>query len=255
MTYEQVSVSVENHVLTITLNRPGKRNAFTEVMYSELTSILTDADRDPDVHVALIHGAGEVFSAGADFSDFSDPLRRDDVHPAVEFVPALIRFRKPIIAAVHGIAAGVAATTLLLCDVIMAAEGTRFRYPFVEMGLVPELATTLILPASVGYFRAARMLFEADFLDTQQMFDMGIVTEITPGEELMERARALAERLAQKSPAALCRTKFLLRQSSDELEYRATAEFGELARIISDRKPFEARIQAYVRKALDSAEM
>ena len=236
---------LENKVLTITLNRPDKKNAVSEAMYSQLISLLAQADANEDVHIVLIHGAGEAFCAGADYADFSDPLGRTRAHPAVDFVSTLIRFRKPIIAAVHGVAIGVGATMLLHCDIVLAAEETQFRFPFVELGLVPEVAATKILPATIGYFRAARILFEAEFLDVSQMAEIGIVTEIAPPTELMTRAKALAEKLSRKSNLALQRTKFLLRPPADELEERAMAEFGEIAHIVSDKEKFSSGFRTY----------
>ena len=236
---------LENKVLTITLNRPDKKNAVSEAMYSQLISLLAQADANEDVHIVLIHGAGEAFCAGADYADFSDPLGRTRAHPAVDFVSTLIRFRKPIIAAVHGVAIGVGATMLLHCDIVLAAEETQFRFPFVELGLVPEVAATKILPATIGYFRAARILFEAEFLDVSHMAEIGIVTEIAPPTELMTRAKALAEKLSRKSNLALQRTKFLLRPPADELEERAMAEFGEIAHMVSDKEKFSSGFRAY----------
>ncbi len=248
MTANQIEATVHNNILTVTLNRPDKKNALSDEMYVDLTRNLRRADEDDDIHIVVLQGAGDAFCCGTDFSGFSESRKPGDVHPAVEFVTALMEAKKPIIAAVHGVAIGVGATMLLHCDVILAAEGTRFRFPFADLGMVPEAVSTLLLPASVGYHRAARLFFESDFVDARYMADIGLVSEMTPSAELRSRARALAERLSKKSTVALTATKKLLRHTTEEMKERAALEFSELARILSDRGSFEQRFSAYKAK-------
>lgn len=237
--------AIDNKVLTITLNRPAKKNAITDVMYVEITALLRRADADDNIHIIVFRGSGDAFCGGTDISVFTENKKRDQVHPAVDFVTALSEIRKPVIAAVHGVAVGVGATMLFHFDIILAAEGARFRLPFVDFGMLPDAVSSLLLPATVGYFRAARMLMEADFVDAAYMAQIGIVTEVTAPEDLHESAERLAISLAQKSNDALCTTKRLLRHSPSEIRDRASLEFREMARIMADREKFKKGFDDY----------
>src|SRR5271170_4298977 len=154
----QIEVERSGAVMSIAINRPEKKNALTAEMYDALSDAVEQAETDPTVRVMLLHARGEAFSAGNDLEDFmKKPWKGQAVPPAVRFIRAVADARKPIVAAVHGLAVGVGTTILLLCDLVYAAEDTRFVMPFINLGIVPEAASTVLLPLLIGRHRAAEL--------------------------------------------------------------------------------------------------
>ena len=207
--------SLKENVLTLTLNRPRKRNALSEGMYRRLRAELMAADDAPEIRVILITGAPEVFSSGADLKEL---MGREDKDPAtlpsIAFLKAIGRVKKPLVAAVEGMAIGIGATMLLHCDFVFASARTLFRFPFVNLGLCVEGGASLLLPGIAGYHRAAGLLLTGDDFYGDTAHGIGLVHRLCEEGEVAERARALAERLARKSPEALVATKALLKRGA-----------------------------------------
>jgi enoyl-CoA hydratase/carnithine racemase len=155
-------------ILRIQLNRPEKKNAMTMAMYSTVANVLNAAARDDETRVVLLHGAGDVFSAGNDLGDFLHNPPKGSDSPQALYITALIDFDKPLIAAVHGVAIGGATTVLTHCDFVYAAQQTRFQLPFVNLALVPELGSSYWLPAQLGYLAAAELVLLAQPFDAQR---------------------------------------------------------------------------------------
>jgi enoyl-CoA hydratase/carnithine racemase len=148
---EEIISELSGNVLRVQLNRPAKKNAMTLVMYAALAEELDRADKNDDVRVVLVHGAGDSCTAGNDIADFvSHPPGPGD-SPQARFLDALIRFSKPLVAAVHGFAVGGGATMLLHFDFVYAAESARFQVPFINLALVPELASGYTMPTQLGH--------------------------------------------------------------------------------------------------------
>ena len=162
-------------VLKLVLNRPEKKNAFTNAMYRELTHILSDADQNPEVKVILISGAGNAFSAGNDIADFmTSPITHEDA-PPINLLEKLAGLTKPLIAAVDGVAVGIGATLLFHCDLVYAQKDARFIFPFVSLGLVPEGAISLLLPRLVGHQRASEILLFGEPISAEDAKHIGFV--------------------------------------------------------------------------------
>ena len=153
---DHLSISISDSILRIALNRPEKKNALTLEMYEGMTDALNNAANNTSVRVAILHGSGGSFTAGNDLFDFLNDPPKDDTSPVFRFLRAVSTFPKPLIAAVEGHAIGIGTTVLLHCDLAYAAPSARFQLPFVNLGLVPEAASSLLLPKTVGTKKGRR---------------------------------------------------------------------------------------------------
>ncbi|WDL83245.1 enoyl-CoA hydratase/isomerase family protein [Aeromonas bestiarum] len=199
-------------LLTLTLNRPDKRNALNTEMYLALTAALRQATQDDAVHVLLIQGQSDCFTAGNDLADFmgKNTLEADD--PILQFLHTLADFPKPVIAAVAGPAVGIGTTLLLHCDLVYLADNARLQLPFVELGLVPEFASSLLLPRAVGHLKAAELLLLAEAIDAGEALRLGLANRVVAADALLALAREQGLKLAAKLPKALQKSKALLKQ-------------------------------------------
>ncbi len=199
-------------ILRIEINRPDKKNALTAAMYQAMADAIKVAEADSKVRVVLIHGKADLFTAGNDLQDFLDNPPSDDKRPAFQFLYGISQAQKPIIAAVAGAAVGIGTTMLLHCDLVYAAPNARLQLPFVNLGLVPEAASSLLLPALIGYQRAAELLLLGEPFTAQKAKEIGLVTEVVPEDRLFDTAMAQAKKLASKPAASLRLTKRLMKQ-------------------------------------------
>lgn len=204
-------------IRTLVINRPDKKNAITAAMYTALAADLDAARRDDDVGAVVITGAGSTFTAGNDLRDFLENPPAGEDAPVFRFLFALAEFDKPLVAAVRGPAIGVGTTMLLHCDFVFVAPSARFQMPFIDLGLVPEAASTLLLPRLVGYRRAAQWLMLGEPFDAATAVDVGIANEIIPDDAVLAHAEAVAERLASKPRQAMRYTKHLMRHDRADL--------------------------------------
>lgn len=211
-----ILTGVADGILRIQINRPEKKNALTVAMYAELAAALDRAAADPAVRVVLIHGHRQVFSSGNDLADFMNQRPAGEDAPVLRFLRAISGAAKPIVAAVNGPAVGIGATMLLHCDLVYAGEAARFHLPFVNLGLVPEAGSTLLLPAAAGYRRAAELLLLGEPFSAVQAQQDGIVTHVVADSETVDAATQAARRLAGKPPAAVRLTKQLMKQPTAE---------------------------------------
>ena len=247
---EQVEITRRGAVCELRLNRPDKRNALTLQMYGALHEALLEAEQDPAVRVVLFSGAGACFTAGNDLKDFlAGPAFDDPRHPTVRFVEALPVFSKPLVCAVHGPTVGIGVTMLLHCDLVLAAErSTRLMLPFVQLGLVPEAASTLLLPRRVGPQRAAELLLLGEPLDARTAHAYGLVNRVVDDAGLMEEDRSVADALAERPPEALRRTKRLLRlDPAGEVRERMQVEVKEFSACLKGEE-FAAAARAFFDK-------
>jgi enoyl-CoA hydratase/carnithine racemase len=225
-------------VLTITFNRPDKKNALTSAMYATLADALNAADTDPAVRVILFAGNGGAFTSGNDLQDFLNNPPQGDNTPVFRFLRAISTASKPMIAAVSGVAVGVGTTMLLHCDLVYAGESAKLSLPFVNLALVPEAASSLLLPAMVGHHRAAELFMLGEAFTPATAKEYGIVNAIYPDDRLLAEATALAARLAAKPPTAMRLTKQLLKRTKGDVAGQMAQE-GEHFR--SQLKSAEAR--------------
>jgi enoyl-CoA hydratase/carnithine racemase len=215
-------------VARIQIDRPAKRNAFTAAMYGEMAAALSGAAADPAVRVVVFSGSGGFFSAGNDVQDFLQNPPSGEDSPVWAFLKAIASFEKPIVAAVEGAAVGIGTTLLLHCDIVVASTTARFQLPFVDLGLVPEAGSSLLLPALAGYHMAAELLLLGAPFDAQAAHRAGLVSRVVLPAELLPAAMALAEALAHKPPASLRLTKRLLRRATQALLAETMREEGRL---------------------------
>ena len=198
-------------VLHLVLDRPAKKNALTRAMYAALADALDAAASDDAVRTVVLSGAGGVFTAGNDLGDFLLDPPTGPESPVFRFLRAASTFPKPLVAAVDGPAVGIGTTVLLHCDLAYAAPDARFRMPFVDLGLVPEAASSLLLPRVAGPMRAANWLLFGETFSAADALAAGLVTEVVanPTARALDRAHTLAA----KPPQAVRLTKQLLRRA------------------------------------------
>lgn len=207
----EIAVERRGAVLELMLNRPERKNALNFAMYSRLTEELTQAARDPQVRVVILHGAGGSFTSGNDLQDFARGLNLSpEDSPIVQFMLTLRDFPKPFIAAVTGVAVGIGTTLLLHSDFAYASPASEFRTPFAQLGLCPEYAASLFLPRLVGHRKANEWLMLGKTFNAQQAAEAGVINEVV--EDPLATARKVAEQITQMAPAAVRATKALLRQ-------------------------------------------
>ncbi|MBU3617356.1 enoyl-CoA hydratase [Polynucleobacter sp. JS-Polo-80-F4] len=209
-----IHCQIEDGILKILLNRPEKKNAFTNAMYRELTQILSKGDQNSEVKVILISGAGNAFSAGNDIADFmKSPITHEDA-PPINLLKALAQLTKPLIAAVDGVAVGIGATLLFHCDLVYAQKDARFIFPFVSLGLVPEGAASLLLPRLVGHQRASEILLFGEPISADDAQTLGFVNKVISESSALPYAEQRAKKLTTLSSGSVIRTKFLLKDGA-----------------------------------------
>jgi enoyl-CoA hydratase/carnithine racemase len=235
------------NILSIQLNRPGKKNAMTMSMYVTLADILNDAAKDEQVHVVLWHGAGDSFCAGNDVEDFLKNPPGPGESPQTRLMNAFINFDKPLIAAVQGAAIGGGTTMLTHCDFVYAGETAKFQMPFINLGLVPEFGSTCSVPIRIGHIRAAELILLGLAFDARRAAELGLVTRVVPDQELLATATETAQKLAEKPAGALQACKRLMKRSSREQIEQAMKvegeEFASRVRSAEAREAFTAFLE------------
>jgi enoyl-CoA hydratase/carnithine racemase len=199
-------------VQRVEMRRAEKRNALTVAMYGALAEALERASQDESVRVVLLLGAPNAFCSGNDIADFVANPPSDEDAPVFRFLRALVAFEKPVVAGVTGMAVGIGTTMLLHCDYVIAGDNAEFSVPFVNIGLCPEAASSLLLPLAIGHKRAAEMLMFGDRVPAASALDWGLVNAVAPAGEVAALAEKRAQALAAKPAAALRATKMLLRR-------------------------------------------
>ena len=194
----------QHGVLLLTLNRPAKKNALNNAMWVELRETLAQARQDDGVRVVVLTGAGKDFCAGVDLSDFGDG---SEAHPYESCAREVAAFDKPMIAAAKGIAVGGGATVLFHADIVYVGTSLRMRLPFVNLGLVPEFASSYLLQANIGARQAAELMYTAEWIDADRALETGIATRVFDDESLLPEAMAKAREIAQWPLNALRETK------------------------------------------------
>ena len=215
MTYQTLLTETTDGVLTITLNRPDVLNALTRQVLNELRDALRDAERDAAVRCLVLTGAGRGFCSGLDLTPGAQRTESDENLSVADgvrqnwnvVVKGIREIEKPVIAALNGVAAGAGMSIALACDIRMASEAAWFMPGFVRIGLIPDSGGTIFLPLLVGYAKAAELAFTGDRVDATEAHRLGLVNHVVPADELMERTRALATRLATMPTRAIGLTK------------------------------------------------
>ena len=227
-----IKTATLNGVATIEIARPEKKNALTVAMYQAMTDALVAAREDAAVRAVLITGQPGIFTSGNDIEDFMKraPGQGSDAmdSPVFRFMRALLDCDKPVVAAVTGAAIGIGTTLLLHCDFVFVSDEARLAMPFVALGLVPEFASSLVVPQLMGHRRAAEKLLLGDPFTPQDAVDCGIANAVLPASEVVNHARRVAERFNHLPPGAVREAKQLMRGPQREHIVETIRREGEL---------------------------
>jgi enoyl-CoA hydratase/carnithine racemase len=249
---ELVEISVHDGVMEIVWNRPSKRNALTNAMYRIAIAGLERAQGDDSIRVVLFSCTGGSFSAGNDLTDFAASAASGEVPLAAGFVEALAQFPKPLVAAVPGLAVGVGTTMLLHCDLVFVADDAKLTTPFVSLALVPEAASSMLLPARIGHVRAFAMFALGQGLSGAEAAQLGLANAALPAAEVIPAAREAAKKLALCPRGALLATKKLMRDSAPIIA-RIRTENGIFAERLRSLEALEAFTAFREKRAPDFA--
>lgn len=229
---EHVKTEIADGVLTLTMQRPEKKNALTGAMYNAMSDALKKADADASVRVILFQGDGDSFTAGNDLADFASQSRGEGTvdSPAHRFIETISKVGKPIVAAVQGNAVGVGTTMLLHCDLVYLAETARLITPFVNLALVPEAASSWLLPLRIGHARAYAMFALGEPMDAAGALASGLANAVVPQADLRKKARDAAIALTKRPAGSLSLTKKLMREHQ-----RIAAQIAEESLLFKER--------------------
>ena len=247
---EHIKIEKSDGVLTLTMARPDKKNALTNAMYGALADSLEAAETDASVRVVLIRGEGDMFTAGNDIGEFAAIATgafQGERHVS-RFLQALAHSSRPLVAAVQGRAVGVGTTMLLHCDLVVLAENALLSTPFVSLALVPEAASSVLMPLRIGYARAFEMFALGEVVDAKSALAWGIANRVVPLDKLDAEARAFAMRLAKQPAGAVSAAKRLMRNpealmaqiKAESAQFAArlqTAEAREAFTAFAERRP------------------
>ncbi len=229
-----IKTAILNGVLTIEIARPEKKNALTQAMYQSMAEALNAAREDKAVRAVLITGQPGIFTSGNDIDDFMKRGTGEgqgseaQESPVFRFMRALLDCDKPVVAAVTGAAIGIGTTMLLHCDFVFVADDARLAMPFVALGLVPEFASSLVVPQLMGHRRAAEKLLTGDPFTPEEAVECGIANRVLAASEVVNHARRVAERFNALPPGAVREAKALMRAPSRELVLQTIRTEGEM---------------------------
>ncbi len=239
-----ILTDVTDGVMTITFNRPDKKNSITSAMYATMADALVQAKDQDTVRVVVFQGSETIFSAGNDIADFLNKPPSTQESPVYQFLFGIASFPKPIVAAVCGPAVGIGTTMLMHCDLVYAGDNAAFSLPFVNLGLCPEAASSLLVPQMLGYHRAAEALLLGEPFMAEAALEVGLVNRIVPPLEARAVAQAQARKLAAKPSSSLVETKRLMKKGQAQLVLQQMtdegASFGRMLKEPAAREAFTA---------------
>jgi enoyl-CoA hydratase/carnithine racemase len=244
---DHILISTADSILQIRLNRPEKKNALSVAMYAAMADALEGADGNAAIRAIVIAGTDGCFTSGNDVMDFLQNPPTGSDSPVIRFLQALSTAGKPIIAAVTGLAVGIGVTMLLHCDLVYAADSATFQLPFVNLGLVPEGASSMLLPRLMGHQRASELLLLGERFDARTAHEIGLVNALVPANELAGMVQQRAAALAAKPPASLRMTKALLRREPESVPARMTEEGKHFSRQLVSPEAREA-MEAFMQR-------
>ena len=214
-------------VMTITFNRLDKKNSITAAMYAAMADAVDQAAADPAVRVVVFQGHESIFSAGNDIGDFLNQPPTTQESPVFRFLRGIATFEKPLLAAVAGPAVGIGTTLLFHCDLVYAGDNAAFSMPFVNLGLCPEAASSLLVPRMFGYHRAAEALLMGEPFFAEAAQEVGLVNRVVPPTEVNGYAQAQARKLAAKPLSSLIATKRLMKGGDHQAVLQKMDEEGQ----------------------------
>jgi enoyl-CoA hydratase/carnithine racemase len=214
-------------------------------MYAAMTAHVAEAERDESIRAVIFHGLPEAFTAGNDLEDFAQRPPQGQETPVFRFLHTVSAAEKPLVAAVTGPAVGIGTTLLLHCDLVYAGDNARFSMPFVHLGLVPEFASSYLLPLVAGYQRAAELLLLGEPFDAQKAYEAGFVTRVVPAAEALDTAWREATKLAALPPKSVRVTKSLMKSRHAEMVRSQLAAEGEHFRTMLTEPAARAAFAAF----------
>lgn len=225
-------------VRALTFNRPEALNAFNQELWYAAADALEDAAADDHVRCVLVTGNGRAFSAGQDLGEMADPTVFEGQEPGYQrYMPVLESFPKPIVAAVNGVGVGIGLTMLLHCDIVLISDQARLKVPFISLGVTTEASASLLMPATMGWQRAAEVLFTEPWIGADQAVADGIALRAVPHDRLLDEARALAGHIGGLPLGPLLATKALMQAGRADAvaaaRTREVAEFEHLVRAMA----------------------
>lgn len=256
MNYETIQLEMRDSVCVLTLNRPERLNALTVQVANEFKAAVHEA-LERGARVIVLTGAGRAFCAGGDVREMQEIAKKDGRLEAFFDEPlrvlneAILLIRQtpvPFIAAVNGVASGGGCNFALACDIVIAAESARFNQAFIKIGLTPDCGGTFILPRLVGWKRATELLFSGDLISATTAAEMGMINSVAPDDELMNKAMAMADKLAEAPTAAIGQIKMLLDASAAN-DLASQLDLERKTQIESGRtKDFVEGVSAFLEK-------
>lgn len=245
---EHVLIERSGGVLTLSMNRPDKKNALTQKMYGAMADAIVAAQQDTQIRAVVIQGSDSCFTSGNDVGDFVNSPRSDTKSPVYHFLRAICNAEKPLIAAVNGPAVGVGVTMLLHCDLVYVAENARLKMPFVNLGLCPEAGSSFLLPRLLGHLRAAELLLLGEEVSGQRASEIGLANRALPaGAAVLQAAHQAAERITEQPPGSVKLTKQLIKQGVAQIAEQTMdtegAHFTELLASDDAREALTAFIE------------
>ena len=222
-----ILIHTADGVMTLTLNRVDKKNSFTQAMYGACADALAQASTDDSVRAVVLQGHATIFSAGNDIGDFLNGPVSTQESPVFRFLRGIATFPKPLVAAVCGPAVGIGTTLLFHCDLVYAGDNAAFSMPFVNLGLCPEAASSLLVPQMLGYHRAAEALLLGEPFMAEAALEVGLVNRIVPPMEANGVAQAQARKLAAKPLSSLMEIKRFMKKGQMAQVLEVMAEEGE----------------------------
>ena len=220
-----IITEVNNHCLSIVINRVEKKNALTREMYQAMADAIFDIKEDKTIKAIIIKGAGDCFTAGNDISDFTEQQENAHVPETASFMRALAECKVPVIAQVHGVAVGIGTTLLLHCDFVYATPDSRFVLPFINLGLVPEYASSYLLPKVAGHIKAAEWLMLGEPFSAEEAYQFGLLTKIVDANSISQVVKDTAQKLVEKPTFSLMQTKSLLKGDGERITLQMNEEF------------------------------
>jgi len=238
---ENIKIDHRDHVLTLTFARSDKKNALTNAMYGAVADAIVAAETDKAARVIVLRGEGDMFTSGNDVGEFAMMATgafKGERH-VTRFLDAITRSTRPLVAAVQGRAVGIGTTMLLHCDFVVLADDARLTTPFVNLALVPEAASSLLMPLRIGYARAYQMFALGEAMDAGTAVQLGVANRVVPLDQLHAEAASVAAKLAKLPAGALAATKRLMR-NAEVLASQIIAESAVFAERLTTREAREA---------------
>ncbi len=252
MTDRKITTQLNDAILEVTLNRPQARNALDDQMYEQICNALSLARDNPEIKGLLIQGAGDHFCAGNDLADFSrwpELAKQGKTLPVAELIQQVVTFPKPLIASIQGATVGIGATLLAHCDIVIGARSTQISYPFSSLGLIPEFASTLLLPELVGQARARQIFLLSETIEGERAYELGVISTLCDDAELASTTRAICEKIGKLPSYSLLHSKQLIQSPERQQQILKRVE-EETERFLEclNKEEHKAAIQRFFKR-------